>query len=196
MITGIFLASRLKAGTPTVGLDGGYDLESIAAVVLGGTALTGGRGGVIGTIGGVFILAVLDNVFNQLEFNSFLRDVVRGHHHHRGRRGLRATHGEEGMSTENVAASGFGAETGDRRSRFLSALASTGTIFVLLLILWVWITILNPTFAEPGPVPGLPEALGPARHPGRGRVLRAHQRQLRPVGRFAGDGDRSSSRRA
>ena len=78
VITGIFLASRLKAGTPTVGLDGGYDLESIAAVVLGGTALTGGRGGVIGTIGGVFILAVLDNVFNQLEFNSFLRDVVRG----------------------------------------------------------------------------------------------------------------------
>jgi ribose transport system permease protein len=55
------------------------------------------------------------------------------------------------MSTENVAASGFGAEKGDRRSRFLSTLASTGTIFVLLLILWVWITILNPTFAEPGP---------------------------------------------
>ena len=78
VITGIFLAARLKAGTPTVGSDGGYDLESIAAVVLGGTALSGGRGGVIGTIGGVFILAVLDNVFNQLEFNSFLRDVVRG----------------------------------------------------------------------------------------------------------------------
>ena len=78
VITGIFLAARLKAGTPTVGLDGGYDLESIAAVVLGGTALTGGRGGVIGTIGGVFILAVLDNVFNQLEFNAFLKDVVRG----------------------------------------------------------------------------------------------------------------------
>ena len=55
------------------------------------------------------------------------------------------------MSTENVAASGFGAEQGNRRSRFLSTLASTGTIFVLLLILWVWITILNPTFAEPGP---------------------------------------------
>ncbi len=55
------------------------------------------------------------------------------------------------MSTENVAASGFGAEEGNRRSRFLSSLASTGTIFVLLLILWVWITILNPTFAEPGP---------------------------------------------
>ena len=56
------------------------------------------------------------------------------------------------MSTENVAASGFGADdAGTRGRRLLSALASTGTIFVLLLILWVWITILKPTFAEPGP---------------------------------------------
>ena len=55
------------------------------------------------------------------------------------------------MSTENVAPSGFGADAGSRGKRVLSALASTGTIFVLLLILWVWITILNPTFAEPGP---------------------------------------------
>ena len=78
VITGLFLAARLKAGTPTVGTDGGYDLESIAAVVLGGTALAGGRGGVIGTVGGVFLLAVLDNTFNQLELNAFLKDVVRG----------------------------------------------------------------------------------------------------------------------
>jgi ribose transport system permease protein len=77
-ITGLYLASRLEAGTPTVGTDGGYDLESIAAVVLGGTALTGGRGGVLGTLGGVFILAVLDNVFNQLEVDAFLKDVLRG----------------------------------------------------------------------------------------------------------------------
>ena len=77
-LTGLFLASRLGSGTPTVGQDGGYDLESIAAVVLGGTALAGGRGGVLGTIGGVFILAVLDNTFNQLEVNAFLKDVVRG----------------------------------------------------------------------------------------------------------------------
>jgi len=55
------------------------------------------------------------------------------------------------MSTENVAPSGFGADAGSRGKRVLSALASTGTIFVLLLILWVWIAILNPTFAEPGP---------------------------------------------
>jgi ribose transport system permease protein len=77
-LTGLFLASRLGSGTPTVGVDGGYDLESIAAVVLGGTALAGGRGGVLGTLGGVLILAVLDNTFNQLEVNAFLKDVVRG----------------------------------------------------------------------------------------------------------------------
>jgi ribose transport system permease protein len=53
------------------------------------------------------------------------------------------------MSTENVAA-GFGAEEGGGR-QWVSKLLSTGTIFVLLIILWVWISILNPTFAEPGP---------------------------------------------
>ena len=55
------------------------------------------------------------------------------------------------MSTENAAAPGFGADAGDRWRRFLSSFMSTGTIFVILLILWIWITILNPTFAEPGP---------------------------------------------
>ena len=53
------------------------------------------------------------------------------------------------MSTENVAA-GFGAEDGGGR-QWVSKLLWTGTIFVLLIILWVWISILNPTFAEPGP---------------------------------------------
>jgi len=77
-ITGLFLASRLGAGSPLVGTDGGYDLESIAAVVLGGTYLLGGRGGVLGTVAGVFILALLDNTFNQLEVNAFAKDVARG----------------------------------------------------------------------------------------------------------------------
>ncbi|WP_411977102.1 ABC transporter permease [Streptomyces solicathayae] len=75
---GLLLAARLGAGAPTVGTDGGYDLESIAAVVLGGTALAGGKGGVAGTVGGVLLLAVLDSVFNQLEIDSFAKDVVRG----------------------------------------------------------------------------------------------------------------------
>ena len=77
-LTGLFLASRLGAGSPTVGPEGGYDLEAIAAVVLGGTYLLGGRGGVLGTIAGVFILAMLDHTFNQLEVNAFAKDVARG----------------------------------------------------------------------------------------------------------------------
>ncbi len=77
-LTGLYLASRLGSGSPRVGSDGGYDLESIAAVVLGGAYLLGGRGAVLGTVGGVFILAVVDNVFNALQFDSFLKQVVRG----------------------------------------------------------------------------------------------------------------------
>ena len=77
-ITGLFIASRLGAGSPTIAIEGGYDLESIAAVVLGGTYLLGGRGGVLGTLAGVFILAMLDNTFNQLEVNAFAKDVARG----------------------------------------------------------------------------------------------------------------------
>lgn len=77
-IAGLLLASRLGAGTPTVGTDGGYDLESIAAAVLGGTALAGGKGGVAGTIAGVLLLAVLDSVFNALQVDPFFKNVVRG----------------------------------------------------------------------------------------------------------------------
>jgi ribose transport system permease protein len=77
-LTGLFLASRLGSGTPRVGTDGGYDLESIAAVVLGGTALAGGKGRVSGTVGAVLVLAVLDNIFNQLELDPFLKQAVRG----------------------------------------------------------------------------------------------------------------------
>jgi len=78
VLTGLYIAARLRAGAPWVGPDGGYDLESIAAVVLGGTALSGGRGGVGGTVAGVLILAVLDYVFNQLQVDGFLKMVLRG----------------------------------------------------------------------------------------------------------------------
>jgi ribose transport system permease protein len=78
VLTGLFIVSRLRAGAPWVGPDGNYDLESIAAVVLGGTALSGGKGGVLGTVAGVLILALLDNLFNQLAVNTYLKDVLRG----------------------------------------------------------------------------------------------------------------------
>lgn len=77
-LAGLLLASRLGVGSPTVGTQGGYDLLSIAAVVLGGTLLLGGRGSIWGTIGGVAIFAVVDNVMSVMQVNPFLKDVVRG----------------------------------------------------------------------------------------------------------------------
>ena len=77
-VAGLLLASRLGVGSPTVGVQGGYDLLSIAAVVLGGTLLAGGRGSIWGTIGGVAIFAVLDNLMSVLQVNPFAKDVVRG----------------------------------------------------------------------------------------------------------------------
>jgi ribose transport system permease protein len=77
-LAGVYLASRLGAGAPRVGTEGLYDLESIAAVVLGGTALAGGRGGGVGTVGGVLLHASIDAVFNQLEVDVFFKQVIRG----------------------------------------------------------------------------------------------------------------------
>ena len=77
-LAGLLLASRLGVGSPTVGQQGGYGLLSIAAFVLGGTLLMGGRGSVWGTIGGVAIFAVVDSVMSVMQVNPFLKDVVRG----------------------------------------------------------------------------------------------------------------------
>jgi ribose transport system permease protein len=78
VMTGLFVVSRLRSGAPWVGTDGLYDLESIAATVVGGTALSGGRGGVAGTIAGVLIFGILDTLFNQLGIDTFLKQVLRG----------------------------------------------------------------------------------------------------------------------
>lgn len=77
-LAGLLLASRTGVGSPTVGSQGGYVLLSIAAVVLGGTALTGGRGSIVGTIGAVAILAVIANVMAVMEINPFLQETVQG----------------------------------------------------------------------------------------------------------------------
>ena len=76
--SGLFLASRLGSAAPWVGPDGGYDLESIAAVVLGGTALAGGKGRLLGPLAAVAILAVVDSVFNFFQADPFLRTLIRG----------------------------------------------------------------------------------------------------------------------
>jgi ribose transport system permease protein len=77
-VTGLYLASRLRSGAPWVGRDGVYDLESIAVVVIGGTLLSGGRGGVWGTLAGVLLFASLDAAFNMLGVSAYPKLVLRG----------------------------------------------------------------------------------------------------------------------
>ncbi|SEB89061.1 monosaccharide ABC transporter membrane protein, CUT2 family [Rhizobiales bacterium GAS188] len=77
-VTGLYLASRLGSGAPWVGRDGLYDLESIAVVVIGGTLLSGGKGGVAGTLAGVLLFAVLDASFNMIGIDPFLKQILRG----------------------------------------------------------------------------------------------------------------------
>lgn len=77
-IAGLYLAARLQSGTPWIGRDGIYDLESIAVTVIGGTLLAGGKGGVAGTLAGVLLFASLDAAFNMLGIDAFLKQVLRG----------------------------------------------------------------------------------------------------------------------
>jgi ribose transport system permease protein len=75
-VAGIVLASQLLAGSPNSGSDS--SLNSIAAVVLGGAALTGGAGGVGGTIIGVLILGTLSHGLNLLHVQTFYQQIATG----------------------------------------------------------------------------------------------------------------------
>lgn len=77
-LAGLLLLARLSVGSPTIGSQGNYDLMSIAAVVLGGTLLAGGKGNIVGTLAGVGIFAVMNNVMGVMEVKPFLKDVIRG----------------------------------------------------------------------------------------------------------------------
>lgn len=75
-IAGVLLTSRLTIGQPTAFQ--GAELDAIAAVVLGGTNLFGGRGGVGGTFIAVLLLSVLKNLFNLLGIGSFVQMIATG----------------------------------------------------------------------------------------------------------------------
>lgn len=77
-VAGLYLASRLRSGAPWIGSDGVYDLESIAVVVIGGTVLAGGRGGIWGTMAGVMIFSLIDSIFNLAGVDAFAKQVLRG----------------------------------------------------------------------------------------------------------------------
>jgi ribose transport system permease protein len=73
---GLYMTARITCGDPAVGAP--FQMQSITAAVLGGTALTGGRGGIVGTVIGVVILVMLGNVFNLLDINIYWQMVLRG----------------------------------------------------------------------------------------------------------------------
>lgn len=75
-LSGLILLSRLGSAQPTLG--SGYELDAIAAVALGGTSMSGGRGKIYGTLIGVLIIAVLNNGLNILGVSSYYQDVIKG----------------------------------------------------------------------------------------------------------------------
>lgn len=79
-MSAFFLISRMGIGDPQVGGLNyqAYDLESIASVLIGGTVLGGGAGGVIGTIAGVLIITVLNNIFNLVGISAFYQWIFKG----------------------------------------------------------------------------------------------------------------------
>jgi ribose transport system permease protein len=75
-IAGLIIASRLNSAQPALGL--GYELEAIAAVVIGGTSLAGGKGSILGTMIGVLIMAVLLNGLRIMSVAQEWQTVVTG----------------------------------------------------------------------------------------------------------------------
>lgn len=75
-LAGLVLMSRFASGSPQSGT--GYELQCIAAVVVGGTSLMGGRGTIIGTFFGALLIGVLNNVMNLLNIESYTQQIVLG----------------------------------------------------------------------------------------------------------------------
>jgi ribose transport system permease protein len=75
-IAGLFLLARTGVGDPSAAE--GMDFQSIVAVALGGISLYGGRGSILGTLGGVLLLAALSNVFNLLQVNIYYQQLFLG----------------------------------------------------------------------------------------------------------------------
>ena len=75
-VAGLIVTARLDAADPKAGL--GYELDSIAAVVIGGTSLSGGRGSILGTVLGCLIIGVLNNGLFLLDVSPFWQQVIKG----------------------------------------------------------------------------------------------------------------------
>jgi ribose/xylose/arabinose/galactoside ABC-type transport system permease subunit len=75
-LTGVLMASRITSGNPTVG--DGYELDAIAACVIGGVSMSGGSGTVVGVVTGVLILGVISNGLDILGISSDYQKIMKG----------------------------------------------------------------------------------------------------------------------
>ncbi|WP_078435138.1 MULTISPECIES: ABC transporter permease [Bacillaceae] len=75
-LAGVILTSRLSSSQPTAGA--GFELDAIAAVVIGGTSLAGGKGRLFGTLIGVLIIGVLNNGLNIIGVSAFYQQFIKG----------------------------------------------------------------------------------------------------------------------
>ncbi|MBU2705610.1 ribose ABC transporter permease [Zooshikella marina] len=74
-LAGIIATARLASAQPTAGA--GYELDAIAAVVLGGTSLAGGKGRIVGTLIGALIIGILNNALNLLDVSSYYQMIAK-----------------------------------------------------------------------------------------------------------------------
>ena len=140
-LAGLFYATQTGAGSPTVGTQ--YVLPAIAAVVIGGTSLLGGRGGLAGTIVGAFILTLIGDVVFLLSLSSYWQPVVSGlilmlvvvdHLAHRRR--LRADRGRAMIG---------------RLVRMLRSPSPILLAYAGALLLFMLVSLYSPGFASPVP---------------------------------------------
>ena len=75
-IAGIMLAARVRVGEPNG--SAGFDLDAIAAVVIGGTSMAGGFGSLVGTLAGVLIMGIMNNMLNLVGADPFLQIAIKG----------------------------------------------------------------------------------------------------------------------
>lgn len=75
-LAGVILTARLESAQPTAGA--GYELDAIAAVVVGGTSLSGGKGTLFGTLVGALIIGVLNNALNLMDVSSYYQMIAKG----------------------------------------------------------------------------------------------------------------------